>query len=53
MVLLCKHHHDVVHEGDWKITFNQGIPEFVPPRWVDPDQQPMRNIRLDPRLVVA
>ncbi|MCP3798406.1 HNH endonuclease [Allokutzneria sp. A3M-2-11 16] len=46
LVLLCSHHHHVVHQGDWEIVFEHGIPTFIPPRWVDPDQQPMRNIRV-------
>ncbi|MET0866067.1 MAG: DUF222 domain-containing protein [Nakamurella sp.] len=42
--LLCRYHHTVVHQGDWKIVFAaDGIPEFIPPPWVDPDQKPRRN----------
>ncbi len=50
LVLLCVHHHHVVHEGDWEISFEHGIPSFIPPRWVDPDQKPVRNIRVDLQL---
>ncbi|WP_143261487.1 HNH endonuclease signature motif containing protein [Allokutzneria sp. NRRL B-24872] len=52
MTLLCSHHHHVIHRGDWKIVFNDdGRPDFIPPTWVDPDQKPRRNIRVDPRLM--
>ncbi|GAA4016562.1 HNH endonuclease signature motif containing protein [Allokutzneria multivorans] len=47
LVLLCSHHHHVMHDEGWKITFHDGIPTFIPPRWVDPDQKPMRNIRVE------
>ncbi|SDM43393.1 HNH endonuclease [Allokutzneria albata] len=47
LILLCVHHHHVVHEGDWEIVFEHGIPSFIPPRWVDPEQTPVRNIRVD------
>ncbi|WP_168201006.1 HNH endonuclease signature motif containing protein [Allokutzneria sp. NRRL B-24872] len=48
LVLLCSHHHHVMHDEGWEIVFDNGLPTFIPPRWVDPDQTPMRNIRVDP-----
>ncbi|GAA4008125.1 HNH endonuclease signature motif containing protein [Allokutzneria multivorans] len=51
MTLLCSHHHHVIHQEDWKIVFGEdGRPDFIPPTWVDAEQKPMRNIRVDPRL---
>ncbi|GAA3990555.1 HNH endonuclease signature motif containing protein [Allokutzneria multivorans] len=51
MTLLCSHHHHVIHQEDWKIVFAEdGRPDFIPPPWVDPEQKPRRNIRVDPRL---
>ncbi|MCP3801484.1 HNH endonuclease [Allokutzneria sp. A3M-2-11 16] len=50
MVLLCSHHHHVLHQGDWEIRFDRGLPVFIPPAWVDTDRAPRRNIRLDHRL---
>ncbi|WP_086825637.1 HNH endonuclease signature motif containing protein [Allokutzneria sp. NRRL B-24872] len=47
LVLLCSHHHHVMHDEGWEIVFEDGIPTFIPPRWVDPDQKPMRNVRVD------
>ncbi|GAA5198393.1 hypothetical protein GCM10023322_71660 [Rugosimonospora acidiphila] len=44
-VLLCAHHHRVIHQGDWQVRVaSDGLPEFIPPRYLDPDQQPRRNI---------
>nr|WP_162184933.1 HNH endonuclease signature motif containing protein [Allokutzneria albata] len=47
LVLLCVHHHHVMHEQEWRIVFEQGIPSFIPPRWIDVEQKPLRNIRVD------
>jgi hypothetical protein len=38
LVLLCKRHHRMQHHGAWKVRLAQdGRPEFIPPRWVDPN----------------
>jgi hypothetical protein len=44
-VLLCGHHHRVIHQGEWKVRINRtdGLPEFIPPRYIDPGQRPHRN----------
>jgi hypothetical protein len=43
-VLLCGFHHRFVHQDEWQIIFApDGHPEFVPPKWMDPDQRPRRN----------
>ena len=43
-VLLCRRHHSEIHTGHWQIRWaTDGIPEFVPPTWVDPQQVPRRN----------
>ncbi|MET8085465.1 DUF222 domain-containing protein [Micromonospora sp. NPDC005237] len=43
-VLLCGHHHQHVHRGDWTVHLGgDGHPEFVPPAWLDPEQVPRRN----------
>jgi len=42
--LLCRHHHSEIHKGHWAIVFApDGIPEFIPPPWVDKEQKPRRN----------
>jgi hypothetical protein len=44
LVLLCRKHHRVIHGPEWTITMIKGLPYFIPPRWVDRLQQPMRNV---------
>jgi hypothetical protein len=44
LVLLCRRHHRLVHHSAWSIQMINGIPWFTPPPWVDPAQQPVRNI---------
>ena len=40
LVLLCRHHHQVIHHGHWTVAILDGLPWFTPPSWIDPDQQP-------------
>jgi hypothetical protein len=43
--LLCAHHHRLIHHSDWQVSINprDGLPEFTPPTYIDPQQQPQRN----------
>ena len=42
--LLCSYHHSIIHRGEWTIAFApDGVPEFIPPKWLDPYQKPRRN----------
>ena len=43
--LLCVHHHDRVHRDGWTITMIDGLPWFIPPAWIDPEQRPRLNSR--------
>lgn len=44
LVLLCGYHHRSVHHRGWTVRMRaDGHPEFIPPPWIDPDQQPRRN----------
>jgi len=43
--LLCVHHHDRVHRDGWTITIIDGLPWFIPPAWLDPQQRPRQNSR--------
>ncbi|MCW4352146.1 HNH endonuclease [Hoyosella sp. YIM 151337] len=44
MALLCTYHHTLVHHSDWEIQMGaDGIPEAVPPVWIDPTRTPRRN----------
>jgi hypothetical protein len=41
LVLVCAHHHRVIHHGGWAVHIGaNGLPVFTPPRWIDPDQTP-------------
>ena len=44
-VLLCGLHHGEVHRSDgWTVTMEaDGLPSFIPPRHIDPEQRPRRN----------
>ncbi len=45
-VLLCGHHHTVVHNDGWDIRIAaDGVPEFIPPPHSDPTRTPRRNHR--------
>jgi hypothetical protein len=43
--LLCGHHHRVIHRGEWEIRINpaDGLPEFLPPAYIDRERKPLRN----------
>ena len=47
LVLLCPHHHRLIHHGGWDVTINpvDALPEFRAPAWVDPDRTPQRQPR--------
>ncbi|WP_344026933.1 HNH endonuclease signature motif containing protein [Pseudonocardia kongjuensis] len=44
-VMLCKVHHRLVHHSEWIIRVRHGLPEFIPPRWIDPRQRPRGSPR--------
>lgn len=42
--LLCPYHHTEIHRNEWRIRVSgDGFPDFIPPRWIDPEQRPRRN----------
>ncbi|MDI6100755.1 DUF222 domain-containing protein [Actinoplanes sp. NEAU-A12] len=45
LALLCGHHHRVVHgDSGWELRVGaDGLPEFLPPAWLDPNRRPRRN----------
>ncbi|MCB5273934.1 hypothetical protein BJG92_01460 [Arthrobacter sp. SO5] len=47
-VLLCSHHHHVIHKEHWTIQNRTGIPWFIPPPHIDPHQKPRRNYYFRP-----
>ncbi|WP_375000719.1 DUF222 domain-containing protein [Aeromicrobium sp. CTD01-1L150] len=45
-VLLCPHHHRILHADGWDVHFTtDGIPELVPPASLDPRRRPRRHRR--------
>ncbi|WP_284980975.1 HNH endonuclease signature motif containing protein [Arthrobacter sp. efr-133-TYG-118] len=42
-VLLCSHHHHLIHKEEWHIQVQTGVPWFIPPPHIDPRQQPRKN----------
>jgi Domain of unknown function (DUF222) len=43
--LLCRYHHRLIHTSGWHIRIRNGIPEFIPPKWIDPSQKARRKPR--------
>jgi len=44
--LACDHHHYLLHHSDWEIRIaDDGLPEYLPPRWMDLHRTPRRNTR--------
>jgi Domain of unknown function (DUF222) len=44
LVLLCRRHHRLIHEGDWTVRIaGDGLPEFLPPPVFGVAARPRRN----------
>jgi len=51
LTLLCRYHHHNFASRGWVCRLNlDGLPEWVPPRHVDPDQRPLVNTRIQAAL---
>jgi hypothetical protein len=47
LTLLCRHHHTHFLQKGWTCRINtDGLPEWLPPRWIDPAQRPQLNTRI-------
>ncbi len=47
LTLLCRYHHTHFVGHGWTCKLNPDrLPEWTPPRWVDPTQQPLINDRI-------
>ena len=40
LVMVCRAHHRLLHHSDWVVRLRDGLPEFVPPAWIDPHRRP-------------
>ena len=45
--LLCGYHHREFEHLGWECVMVDGIPHFVPPRWLDGERTPIRNTAHD------
>ena len=43
LVMLCRQHHRQIHFTEWVVRIRDGLPEFIPPKWIDPQQTPRRK----------
>ncbi|HEY4018894.1 MAG TPA: DUF222 domain-containing protein, partial [Pseudonocardiaceae bacterium] len=43
MVLLCRRHHTLIHHSEWEVRIQDGLPEFLPPAYLDARRKPRRN----------
>ncbi|MEP6853218.1 MAG: DUF222 domain-containing protein [bacterium] len=50
LTLLCGHHHRSFEAAGWTCDMRDGVPWWRPPRWVDPEQRPRRNVAHHPPL---
>ncbi|HEY6809818.1 MAG TPA: DUF222 domain-containing protein [Propionibacteriaceae bacterium] len=47
LTLLCRYHHTHFLQKGWSCRSNaDGLPEWIPPRWIDQDQRPQINARI-------
>ncbi|MFP5020107.1 HNH endonuclease signature motif containing protein [Pseudonocardia phyllosphaerae] len=46
LVMLCKAHHRLIHKPGWLVRIRDGLPEFIPPAWIDADRRPRRQPNL-------
>ena len=47
MTLLCRYHHTHFLQKGWACRMTaDGLPEWIPPRWIDPEQRPQLNTRI-------
>jgi hypothetical protein len=56
LCLLCRYHHARFAATGWQVIMTGGVPEWIPPPWLDPDQHPRRNTahpRPDPLTAIS
>ena len=41
--MLCRRHHRQIHSTEWIVRIRDGLPEFIPPKWIDFEQKPRRR----------
>jgi Domain of unknown function (DUF222)/HNH endonuclease len=43
LAMLCRAHHRQIHASGWTVRIRDGLPEFIPPAWIDPRRRPRRR----------
>ncbi|MCE3555718.1 HNH endonuclease [Pseudonocardia sp. RS11V-5] len=43
LVMLCAVHHRLIHHSHWEVRILDGLPEFIPPSWIDLTRTPRRR----------
>jgi uncharacterized protein DUF222/HNH endonuclease len=43
LTMLCRVHHRQVHHSEWIVRIRDGLPEFIPPAWIDQSRTPRRR----------
>lgn len=43
MCLVCRFHHREFQARGWAVRMSGGVPEWIPPPWLDRDRRPQRN----------
>jgi hypothetical protein len=43
VVMLCRAHHRQIEATDWVVRIRNGLPEFIPPAWIDKSRTPRRK----------
>jgi hypothetical protein len=47
LTLLCRYHHTHFLQKGWTCRMNaEGLPEWIPPSWIDHQQRPQINTRI-------
>jgi hypothetical protein len=41
--MLCRAHHRQIETTDWIVRIRDGLPEFLPPAWIDANRTPRRK----------
>ena len=49
LTLLCAYHHHNFASRGWTCLMIDGLPAWIPPRWVDREQRPLRHARITAR----
>ena len=49
LTLLCRYHHHQFLARGWTCRLIDGLPSWIPPKWLDPRQRPQTNARIAAR----